>query len=588
MSTLIVNTLKTTDLLHTIDVASISTGGAGTITFPSNTKTFLRGDNTFTPVLALAGADAPLQVTHAGTGSAQIVSALTNTTPSANNKSWVWAVDGSAGGSPGRLSLYTASDALAAGQPALQIERSGLNPSKIWIDIGAFARTMIGTAVDDGSHRLQVGGSIAATLGLDFAATARSIFAPNVTYDLAGATTATTLYTNAAIAAAASQKNYFGWYAPSAVTLTGAAAAAAGYRVDMPVTSSVANTTAAGVDTLLTNVGAGKTIGLRGAAQGLTTHTGVAVGIEGAVTTVAGTDVTASALFNGIASGVVAVHYGVKLGVVTANTDQIDYGFVVHQDAKLNSAALLYQRNAVALTSANFLQFDDIGSGKTFFKVNSAGSILCDNTGQRFNADFTNATPVNRHYFQTITSNQATTVGIIANGTGLASGLQCNGSSDPANAARFLLQASSTGHVLNVTSIGTGTLQDFALQMNSVNNIVLKSSGRILLGNAPTDNAADGVQVSAADLAINTAGRGLRVKEGSNARMGTAVLVAGTVTVANTSTTASTRIFLSRMTTGGTKGHLSTTISAGANFIINSDNAADTSTIAWFLMEPSA
>lgn len=94
--------------------------------------------------------------------------------------------------------------------------------------------------------------------------------------------------------------------------------------------------------------------------------------------------------------------------------------------------------------------------------------------------------------------------------------------------------------------------------------------------------------LSGGDLASQTAGVGLRIKEGSNARMGTATLVAGTVTVSNTSVTANSRIFLSRNTTGGTTGHLSTTIVAGTSFTINSSNALDTSVVAWLLIEPSA
>lgn len=84
-----------------------------------------------------------------------------------------------------------------------------------------------------------------------------------------------------------------------------------------------------------------------------------------------------------------------------------------------------------------------------------------------------------------------------------------------------------------------------------------------------------------------TAGIGLKVKEGSNARMGAATLVAGTVTVNNTSVTANTRIFLSRSTTGGTTGDLSYTISASTSFTINSSSATDTSTVNWLLIEPS-
>lgn len=99
--------------------------------------------------------------------------------------------------------------------------------------------------------------------------------------------------------------------------------------------------------------------------------------------------------------------------------------------------------------------------------------------------------------------------------------------------------------------------------------------------------AANRLDLTTADFRIVTAGRGIRIPEGSNARMGTATLVAGTVTVSNTSVTANTRIFLSRSTTGGTTGNLSTTQSASTSFTINSSSGTDTSTVNWLLFEPS-
>lgn len=81
--------------------------------------------------------------------------------------------------------------------------------------------------------------------------------------------------------------------------------------------------------------------------------------------------------------------------------------------------------------------------------------------------------------------------------------------------------------------------------------------------------------------------RSISVEDGSNKRMGQAVLVGGTVTVSNSSVTASTRIFLSRQVAGGTLGHLSVgTVTASTSFVINSSSATDTSTINWLLIEP--
>jgi hypothetical protein len=69
--------------------------------------------------------------------------------------------------------------------------------------------------------------------------------------------------------------------------------------------------------------------------------------------------------------------------------------------------------------------------------------------------------------------------------------------------------------------------------------------------------------------------------------MGQATLSSGTVTVANTSVTANTRIFVAHATLGGTLGHLTTTLIAATSFTINSSSGSDTSVVNWMLVEPA-
>lgn len=91
------------------------------------------------------------------------------------------------------------------------------------------------------------------------------------------------------------------------------------------------------------------------------------------------------------------------------------------------------------------------------------------------------------------------------------------------------------------------------------------------------------------NLALETAGNGLYVKEGSNARMGQATLSGGTVTVNNTSITANTRIFLTP--DGGTLTNVGfvwvSARSVGNSFTITSSNVLDTSNVDWLLVEPA-
>lgn len=94
---------------------------------------------------------------------------------------------------------------------------------------------------------------------------------------------------------------------------------------------------------------------------------------------------------------------------------------------------------------------------------------------------------------------------------------------------------------------------------------------------------------NAGNLKIDAVGSGIFIKEGSNARMGVATLVAGTVTVNTTAVTANSRILLTRQNHAGTvTGAVDVTARVAAtSFTITSENAADTSDVAWLIIEPA-
>ncbi len=95
------------------------------------------------------------------------------------------------------------------------------------------------------------------------------------------------------------------------------------------------------------------------------------------------------------------------------------------------------------------------------------------------------------------------------------------------------------------------------------------------------------------NLVLGTAGNGISIKSGANARIGQSTLVAGTKAVANTSVTANTRVFLTRSSINASValGTLESVINAGVGFTINSYDAAaaletdDVSIIDWVLVE---
>lgn len=89
-------------------------------------------------------------------------------------------------------------------------------------------------------------------------------------------------------------------------------------------------------------------------------------------------------------------------------------------------------------------------------------------------------------------------------------------------------------------------------------------------------------------LSVETAGKGLKVKEGTNARMGVNTLVAGTVTVNTTAVGSSSRIFLTGQDNSGTVGELTVSArTAGTSFTILSSSATDTRSVAWLIIDPA-
>jgi lysophospholipase L1-like esterase len=124
---------------------------------------------------------------------------------------------------------------------------------------------------------------------------------------------------------------------------------------------------------------------------------------------------------------------------------------------------------------------------------------------------------------------------------------------------------------------------------SSSNLIGIGTHGRAGALNIYCGSAGD-VEAALGNVRISTVGKGLEVKEGSNAKQGTATLTAGTVTVSNTSVTANSRIFLTLQSLGTVtvpKEVAVTARTAGTSFTITSADATDTSVVAYEIYEPA-
>jgi len=111
-------------------------------------------------------------------------------------------------------------------------------------------------------------------------------------------------------------------------------------------------------------------------------------------------------------------------------------------------------------------------------------------------------------------------------------------------------------------------------------DILLNGDGTVTFGSSITTTG--NATLNSGDAIINTAGKTLKIKQGSNACAGTGVtLVGGTATVTTSAVATGDIIHLNCTAAGGTQGIVRTSISNGASFTITSSNGADTSTYSW-------
>lgn len=167
-------------------------------------------------------------------------------------------------------------------------------------------------------------------------------------------------------------------------------------------------------------------------------------------------------------------------------------------------------------------------------------------------------------------------------------------------------QVTTRGKILAAASIAyttanaTDVVWAVKLTGNTADQLEIRGDGRLQWGGGTTPPDVnifrDGSTrlhttnsfVSEGDIQLDVAGGGLNIREGTNARMGTATLVAGTATVNTTKVTANSRIFLDNQALGGTAGFLRVSArTAGTSFTITSSSGTDTSTVAWMIVEPA-
>jgi hypothetical protein len=215
-----------------------------------------------------------------------------------------------------------------------------------------------------------------------------------------------------------------------------------------------------------------------------------------------------------------------------------------------------------------------------YFKINVASSGGTPNANTRFLIESTGTT-----YAEVLVPD--TNIGgyIVSDASGsLRGGMRYNNNTDT-------LELIAGGSVEVQFTSGIGTfLDDVTFNLTSTHTGTATFDGAAVFNSTATFN--DPVTITdVGGLTLSIAGGGVKIKEGSNARMGVATLDGaspGTVVVNNTSVTANTRIFLTVNTPGGTVGFPYVSArTAATSFTITSSANGDTSVVAWLLVEPS-
>lgn len=227
--------------------------------------------------------------------------------------------------------------------------------------------------------------------------------------------------------------------------------------------------------------------------------------------------------------------------------------------------------------------------------ANPPGSTTAGFTsnGTTANANFTTITTgigsstTAKYLFGAVgTTNYRTAIGAGATSTALTAGANYVGTLIPS--APITAATSSTNPwavnlgvlPIGTYTSGTGTVTnsaslyiDGAAAFATNNYALYVNSGNTVLNNG--------------NLSLGTAGNKINIATGTNASVGRATLVGGTVTVNTTAVTANSEIFLTDRTTGALTnvGTLTVgTVVAGTSFVINSTNILDTSNVSWFII----